>query len=164
MSLAWDESPAETVHPHQGWISGLLQLAGFLTDHPELPMPPSTCITYDTTGTPSQQAAMVREVGRILDVEPRWDSDLGYLTVDRQFGPIFVGALMFMQESGPAAAPTAELPAVVDVGAMPEVDCQPCEGKGFTDTGPQRAACPYCLGKGRILSWQPRHAAGAPAW
>jgi hypothetical protein len=157
MSLVWDESMAEQVHRHQQWIAGLMGLVGFLTDHPEIPLPPTASVLFSPQGTPSQMMAAVRDVGRILDVELKWDGEVGQLLAEREFGPIRLGALCWMGDGTPPPAP-------VDESALPEVDCQPCNGTGVAMGWHGTETCPYCLGKGRIVAWRPRHAMGAPAW
>lgn len=163
MSLVWDESMAEQVHRHQAWITGLMQLVGFLTDHPEIPLPPTASVLFSPEGTPSEMMAAVRDVGRLLDVELAWDSQVGHLVAEREFGPIRLGALCWVDEVTPTP-PAAPAPAVVDARALPEVDCAQCAGTGAVMGWGGTESCPHCLGKGRILAWQPRHAAGAQAW
>lgn len=163
MSLVWDESVAERVHRHQQWITGLMELVGFLTDHPEIPLPPTASVLFSPEGTPSQMMATVRDVGRILDVDLQRDNEAGYLLAEREFGPIRLGALCWLDEVTPMP-PAAPPPAVVDERALPEIDCRQCGGTGAAMGWSGTEACPYCLGKGRILAWQPRHAAGAQAW
>ncbi|MGH3414898.1 MAG: hypothetical protein ACRDVE_18075 [Actinocrinis sp.] len=173
-------------HPHQDLINGLLQLAGWLTDHPELPIG-----KYDMANlrmvvpghdslSDSQRIAHVREVARILDVEPEWQNGNAHFVANRRFGAkieVEVYAILQsareqwrrdqelieqMRAAERAVAETVLLP-IVDLGAiegqadgdldaMPEVECADCQGTGRQRDG---SPCSDCLGKGRIAAPDP---------
>jgi len=79
--------PGET-HPRFELIVELLTLVGFLSDHPELPMGRETLtivLNQPSGASDSDQIAFVRQVARVLDVDPDWLGDTHFYAT-RRFG------------------------------------------------------------------------------
>lgn len=75
-------------------ISGLYELAAWVADHPELPVPRVEARIY--TGDPASawepRAALVELAAASLDVEPQWRAGGGHYTAEGSFGPVAFSA------------------------------------------------------------------------
>lgn len=91
MSSIDRQVPQDESHPHQELINGLLQLAGWLTDHPELPTDDydefqvRLFIPGHEELSDSDRVAALRRIAAVLDVEPSWSNDT-HLYATRRFG------------------------------------------------------------------------------
>jgi hypothetical protein len=178
-----DEPP--TNHPHYELIIGLMRLAAFLTDHPDLPVD-SVDAGFSATGTDSDQIAQVRQIGHLLDADPSWQRN--YFVVNRMFGPVKYSAwaipaqaheeFLRREELGraafeavkaaaaAAAAETVEVVVVVDPPAaapvdegqaVGEQDTRPCPSCDGSGGDESRGAeCRSCWGSGRVLAEPPK--------
>jgi len=172
MSLAWDQDTAVAL-PHGGLIAGITHLVGLQLDQSEAPAFEFSQVVLMTQGSNSDQIAQVRQWAAAMDVTAEWIEEhtvrasgwLGPLNVlvytHLKSDPEVATFLCSAVDEVPAAEADTELLQLVDESAMPEVTCGACLASG---KGPLGGSCIYCLGKCRILAWQPRHAAGAPAW
>lgn len=79
----------------QAVIDGLRDLATFLEEHPDVPVPPysTTTILYHTDGTDEEQRAEVDRVASILDVTPTANAEDTHYKAERSFGPLAYEAL-----------------------------------------------------------------------
>lgn len=165
-------------NPHQKIINSMMQMVGYLTDHPEFPVGPNATAMLVVVHpdwphvSDSDQVAFVREVARIFDVEPQWEGttrlsatlawDRAGIEAVATFGAATREAVESAAVYPVTAADSEQLPAAVEADqALPEVDCPNCRGTGFEHAAPG-GTCPYCLGKGRLAApWQPAAETGA---
>lgn len=145
-------------HPHAPVIEGLKRLAEVLYNHPDLPLGDHAELAFFATGSNADQCAQVRQLAEALDVQPGWIGDSLFLT-RREFGAVGLALYTAFVDEPDAIAPAAPkatettLPIELAVeGALPERDCPGCNGSGSFNGN----TCRLCLGKGRILLWQPK--------
>jgi hypothetical protein len=84
-------------------ITGLYALAGYLTAHPDMPVPDEytrIAITIHATGTDADKRAEVDRIAQLLGV-PVTDetADHGHYYAERAFGPIAYGAIGILSDA-----------------------------------------------------------------
>ena len=68
-------------------IAALEQLAAFLREHPDVPLPKYTFeITFCVLGTDEEGVAAIESVARTLGVEPAWNAAHTQVEATRRFG------------------------------------------------------------------------------
>ena len=164
MTLAWDQDTAVAL-PHGGLIAGITHLVAVLLKQTKGRPFEFSQLQLCVQGTNSDQVAQVLEWAAAMNVPAQWTADHNVWALG-QLGPLHVQVYTNLQiEPDPLPLvdedrePTVTQP-LVDEAAMPEIACGACLGTG---QAPDGSSCIYCLGKGRILDWRPRHAIGAPA-
>lgn len=152
-------------NPHQHIINDLLQMASYLTDNPDLPMPSDVEVRWLVGGSDSDRIAKVREMARWWNVDQAWDEPGRTVWAHWRFSRISWAVIAELMPPAIAAVPAPE-PAAVDVDqAVPEVDCPACRGTGIEYAEREGGTCPHCLGRGRLPApWLPPAEAGASAW
>jgi hypothetical protein len=166
MTLAWDNE-TRGQHSHSQIISGLLHLAGYLTDNPNLPAPERVDVVWRVPGDNSERVAKVRHIATAFDRDMVWENGNRQVSTCWQFPGLTFWAVAQLLDEPDAAPPAAsaeeavteQLPAVDPWDEpLPEVSCAGCGGKGRQRDG---STCVDCLGKGRIAAWVPQ---AVPAW
>lgn len=173
MNLIWDESNASAI-AHGELITGLTRLVGLLLDQRQGPEFEFAQVHLMVQGSNSHQIAQVRQWAAAMDVQAEWIEEHTVRAYGKA-GPLSIQVYTHLRSEPDAAATLTQLPVVdetpaaqaetwqplVDESAIPEVACGGCLGTG---EGPLGESCIYCLGKGRVMAWQPQHAVEAPAW
>ena len=162
--------PGES-HPHYKMIIGLVELAGFLTDHPQLQVNSSLIRFFPDRGEDSENIALVRQMASILNVDATWNHDETHFEATRSFGAITYEAIAIRREcmrdferegelgkqalaaeKAAAAAPTVEMVFAIDdqapvVEQLPATAAPVDEGHAAGDAG-EPPVCATCGGHG----------------
>jgi hypothetical protein len=117
-----EELPSE----HAAVIRGLFELAAFVADHPELPVPAVRVVFWPPSRNEDFEAACreVDQVGAVLGIEPQLNN--GHYAVTTGFGPVEVTSSAISSET--MAAHTAHMSYADNV--------QPEQGPEFDESAP----------------------------
>lgn len=85
-------------------IRGLFELAAFVADHPEVPLPFVTAGLYPRQGSFDDQVAAVDQVADALGVTAGLSASGGHYTARKGFGPVEVTAMATTPERDAAYA------------------------------------------------------------